>query len=230
MLDASDPRPPAASNIQRRRPVRKSGEHFEGEDSECKALELRLRSSGRNPWLQASNPPTSFISPTPMAKKTKAPKGKAAEAAAPATPPPSWPPFKPALPVTDLDIETLVESKVVVFRSFWPKNLCRDYVSFLKTLPLVTTPGKPKRGDAVRVNDRFQIQDPAFADRLWLETGLKEAILDKSVAEKWWVSYPLILHACAQRWARTWGFLVRGKIANRLPTVQVPAIRKPNIN
>lgn len=123
-----------------------------------------------------------------MAKKPKAPKGKAAEPATPAAPPPSWPSFKPALPVTDLDIETLVEAKVVVFRSFWPKNLCRDYVSFLKTLPLVTTPGKPKRGDAVRVNDRFQIQDPGFADRLWLETGLKEAILEKSVADKWWVS------------------------------------------
>ena len=47
----------------------------------------------------------------------------------------------------------------------------------MKTLPLVTTPGKPKKGDAVRVNDRFQIDDPGFANRLWLETGLRELVI-----------------------------------------------------
>ena len=98
----------------------------------------------------------------------------------------NWPAFKPPLPVIDLNLESLVEAKVVVFRNFWPRNLCNDYVSFLKTLPLTTTPGKPKRGDAVRVNDRFQINDPTFARRLWLETGLKEAVLDESVASSWY--------------------------------------------
>lgn len=117
-------------------------------------------------------------------KKSKAPKGRSVEAVAPVAPP-SWPPFKPSLPVSDLHAETLVESKIVVFRNFWPRNLCRDYVSFLKTLPLVTTPGKPKRGEAVRVNDRFQIDDPSFAQRLWLDTGLKDAILDSSVSSLW---------------------------------------------
>jgi hypothetical protein len=42
---------------------------------------------------------------------------------------------------------------------------------------LVTTPGKPKKGDAVRVNDRFQVVDEGFARRLWEETGLKGLIL-----------------------------------------------------
>jgi hypothetical protein len=42
---------------------------------------------------------------------------------------------------------------------------------------LVTTPGKPKNGDAVRVNDRFQVVDEGFARRLWEETGLKGLIL-----------------------------------------------------
>ena len=41
----------------------------------------------------------------------------------------------------------------------------------------MTTPGKPKKGDAVRVNDRFQINDGGFARRLWEETGLKGLIL-----------------------------------------------------
>jgi hypothetical protein len=101
--------------------------------------------------------------------------------------PPSWPPFKPPLPVSELVAETLVPGKVVVFHTFWPRSLCRDYVSFLNTLPLVTTPSKPKRGEAVRVNDRFQIQDPSFADRLWLETGLNDALKDTAVSQLWCV-------------------------------------------
>lgn len=92
------------------------------------------------------------------------------------TTPPSWPPFRPSLPITDLAFDTLVDDKVVVLRNFFPKSLCRDYVSFLSTLPLITTPGKPKRGMAVRVNDRFQIDDQKFADRLWYETGLREVV------------------------------------------------------
>ncbi|KAK0717067.1 hypothetical protein B0T26DRAFT_675437 [Lasiosphaeria miniovina] len=98
---------------------------------------------------------------------------------------PSWPPFKPALPVADLSLEPVVPDKVVVLRSFFPRSLCRDYVSVLGTLPLTTTPGKPKRGEALRVNDRYQIDDPKFADRLWSETGLKDAVLSDDVAHLW---------------------------------------------
>ncbi|KAH6855123.1 hypothetical protein B0I37DRAFT_363990 [Chaetomium sp. MPI-CAGE-AT-0009] len=122
-------------------------------------------------------------------------KDKRSKAAAPAPVPtsapaitpttPSWPPFKPSLPVVDLTLESLVKDKVVVLRSFFPRSLCRDYVSFLRELPLITTPGKPKRGDAVRVNDRYQIDDAKFAHRLWTETGLKEALAGKDVAHLW---------------------------------------------
>ena len=121
--------------------------------------------------------------------KTAAPP-PATTPAIPATTP-SWPPFKPSLPVVDLTLESLVKDKVVVLRSFFPRSLCKDYVSFLKELPLITTPGKPKRGDAVRVNDRYQIDDAKFAHRLWTETGLKEALAGKDVAQLWWVGlYP----------------------------------------
>lgn len=102
---------------------------------------------------------------------------------------PSWPPFKPSLPVVDLTLDPLVKDKVVVLRSFFPRSLCKDYVSFLKELPLITTPGKPKRGDAVRVNDRYQIDDAKFAHRLWTETGLKEALAGKDVAQLWCVAF-----------------------------------------
>lgn len=89
---------------------------------------------------------------------------------------PAWPVFNPPLPVSDLSLDTIVPEKVVVVHSFFPRSLCRDYVAFLKTLPLVTTPSRPKKGEAVRQNDRFQVYDPEFAARLWLQTGLKEAL------------------------------------------------------
>ncbi|KAK3906605.1 putative prolyl 4-hydroxylase 4 [Staphylotrichum tortipilum] len=121
-------------------------------------------------------------------KRSKAPPPAAPASAATGTAAaasPSWPPFKPSLPVVDLTPESLVQDKVVVLRSFFPRSLCRDYVSFLRELPLITTPGKPKRGEALRVNDRFQISDTRFANRLWTETGLKEAVLSKDVAQLW---------------------------------------------
>ncbi|KAL3420224.1 hypothetical protein PVAG01_08723 [Phlyctema vagabunda] len=99
------------------------------------------------------------------------PKSKAEEVKSP-----DWPAFKPLLPTSDLSLETVAESQIVVIRNFWTSTLCKDYVSFLRTLPLVTTPGKPKKGEALRVNDRFRIDDPTFANRLWLEAGLKDII------------------------------------------------------
>ncbi|KAI2610458.1 hypothetical protein GGR54DRAFT_376976 [Hypoxylon sp. NC1633] len=108
--------------------------------------------------------------------------------AAAAAPPPTWPAFKPALPVVQLSPEAPVpglEDKIILLRNFWPKVLCRDYVNFLKTLPLTTTPGRPKRGEAARVNDRFQVDDPLFSQRLWLETGLRDALLVESFRPLW---------------------------------------------
>jgi hypothetical protein len=120
--------------------------------------------------------------------KTKVKNSKPAAATVPREPPPSWPPFKPALPVLPLNPSTHPDtSKIVLLENFFPRSLCRDYVSFFKTLPLQTTPGKPKRGEAVRVNDRFQVDDPRFAERLWSSTGLKEAILDNGELKELWL-------------------------------------------
>ena len=47
---------------------------------------------------------------------------------------------------------------------------------------MATTPGKPKKGDALRFNDRFQVQDEVFANRFWLETGLRELLLGEPEA------------------------------------------------
>src|SRR5690606_20365416 len=98
--------------------------------------------------------------PKPKSKKPQ----DQASITAPKPPLPNWPPFKPSLPLAPLSAapHPSFPDKIVLVPNFFPRSLCRTYVSFLRTLPLATTPGRPKRGDAVRVNDRFQVDDPAF--------------------------------------------------------------------
>lgn len=89
---------------------------------------------------------------------------------------PKWPAIQ--LEQSGKDLNHLMPHQIVTISDFWTPFLCKQYVSFLSSLPLVTTPGVPKKGDAVRVNDRFQIDDPAFAETLWASTGLKELVLN----------------------------------------------------
>ncbi|KAL3453888.1 hypothetical protein BJX65DRAFT_301700 [Aspergillus insuetus] len=89
---------------------------------------------------------------------------------------PNWPPLRPLITSSDLLLEPLLSDQIYLIRNFLPASLCKTYVSFLSSLPLITTPGKPKKGEAVRVNDRFQIQDATFADTLWRETALMELV------------------------------------------------------
>ncbi|KAJ5338462.1 hypothetical protein N7452_005190, partial [Penicillium brevicompactum] len=63
-------------------------------------------------------------------------------------------------------------------------TLCKTYASFLASLPLTTTPGKPKKDEALRVNDRFQIDDSRFADMLWETTALKELVTTRYAEEE----------------------------------------------
>ncbi|KKF94164.1 hypothetical protein CFO_g3480 [Ceratocystis platani] len=79
------------------------------------------------------------------AKKTKPGSGSKALSSAPAptATPPSWPPFKPALPVAPLTPEPLTE---------FPRKV---------------------------------VQDAAFAQRLWEETGLQEALREEGVKGLW---------------------------------------------
>ncbi|KAL8804546.1 MAG: hypothetical protein Q9223_003102 [Gallowayella weberi] len=91
-------------------------------------------------------------------------------------PPLKWPPLKPLIPTDDLVLETVHEDQIIVIRNFFTSSLCKSYVSFLSSLPLVTTPGQPKKGDAVRVNDRLQVDDLSFAEQLWKTAGLHNLI------------------------------------------------------
>lgn len=90
---------------------------------------------------------------------------------------PNWPPLHPLIPESHLSLQEVLPGQIVTISNLWTSTLCKNYVSFLSSLPLTTTPGKPKKGDAVRVNDRFQIDDPVFAERLWNGTALKNLVL-----------------------------------------------------
>lgn len=91
---------------------------------------------------------------------------------------PNWPPLTPLASPYDLSFSSLVPNQIVTIERLFTSSLSSKYVSFLKSLPLITTPGKPKRGDAVRVNDRFQIDDPNFARLLWEQTSLKSLVME----------------------------------------------------
>lgn len=120
----------------------------------------------------------------PKGKAAKQPKQtpKANNAVQQQQPPPNWPPLNPVLPSDSLTLETLLADQILTISNLWTSTLCAKYVAFLRSLPLATTPGVPKKGDAVRVNDRFQIEDAGFAERLWSETGLKDVV--ESVQDK----------------------------------------------
>jgi hypothetical protein len=89
----------------------------------------------------------------------------------------SWPPLKPLFPPSDLELQTVLDSQILIIPRLFTPTLCKTYLTFLQnSVSPTTTPGKPKRGEAVRVNDRFQITDEVFAKTLWEQSGLKEVI------------------------------------------------------
>lgn len=93
--------------------------------------------------------------------------------------PPNWPPLKPLIPASDLYLETLLDDQILIIRNLLTSTLSKTYVSFLSSLPLVTTPSRPKKYEAVRVNDRFQVHDPIFAEMLWSSTALKRLVSEE---------------------------------------------------
>lgn len=96
--------------------------------------------------------------------------------------PPNWPPLKPLLPSSTLSLTPLLPNhQILTISHFWTSTLCKAYISFLSSsssnLTFTTTPSKPKKGEAVRVNDRLQVDDAGFAERLWSGTGLKGLVM-----------------------------------------------------
>lgn len=118
--------------------------------------------------------------PKPPKKPLPSTKRKPSATASSAQPAPPWPALSPLVPTADLHVESLLSGQVSIIRNLLTSTLCRRYVQFLSSLPLVTTPGTPKHGDALRVNDRLEVHDAAFAHRLWRETGLESLVTGKA--------------------------------------------------
>ncbi|MCJ1343583.1 hypothetical protein MMC31_001779 [Peltigera leucophlebia] len=98
---------------------------------------------------------------------------------------PAWPSLTPLLPESDLSLHTLLPTQILIIRHLFTSTLCHKLVSFFKTsLALNTTPAKPQKGEAVRVNDRFEVWDESFAERLWGETGLRQLVMGRVRDEK----------------------------------------------
>ncbi|EFQ97591.1 hypothetical protein MGYG_00630 [Nannizzia gypsea CBS 118893] len=100
----------------------------------------------------------------------------------PAQKTPNWPALRPLPPTSDLCLTPILPAQIYIIRNLFSSALCKTYVSFLASLPLITTPGRPKKNEALRVNDRFQVEDASFAELLWSGTGLKELICSTSSA------------------------------------------------
>lgn len=106
-------------------------------------------------------------------------KAKAATVGVVTKPAPSnvnFPPLVPLIPAPSLTLEGCYKDQILLIRNLFTSTLCKSLVSSFSALPLTTTPGKPKRGEATRVNDRFQVDDPAFAERLWKDTALHHLV------------------------------------------------------
>ncbi|RAH67759.1 uncharacterized protein BO66DRAFT_456487 [Aspergillus aculeatinus CBS 121060] len=133
--------------------------------------------------------------PAPPSTTTSKPKPKPKPKQSPATIPPNasptaqtripWPPLTPSpknpfYHPTKPTLHLLIPNQAYIIPEFFPAPLCKTYTTFLASLPLVTTPNKPKKGDAVRVNDRFQVQDDGFAAQLWEYTCLQRCVTGKT--------------------------------------------------
>ncbi|KAK3678919.1 hypothetical protein LTR78_001372 [Recurvomyces mirabilis] len=94
---------------------------------------------------------------------------------------PRWPPLTHLPTAADLTLTSVLSNQILTITGLWTPSLCKTYVSFLSTLPLVTTPGNPKKGEAVRVNDRYQTQDAGFAEQLWSATALRDLVNSPSI-------------------------------------------------
>ena len=117
----------------------------------------------------------------PPKRKTASPKvGSTVRKTTDFPPPPMWPPLEPLVPTQDLALENLLDNQIVLIRKLFTSTLCRKYVSFFESLPLMTTPAKPKAGEAVRVNDRIQYDDYVFAQQLWEKTSLQSLLSESA--------------------------------------------------
>jgi predicted 2-oxoglutarate/Fe(II)-dependent dioxygenase YbiX len=76
-----------------------------------------------------------------------------------------WPKL---FPKSDLQVDELLQGQIYTIADFFTLKECDNMIAYIESnIPLQTTPAIPKRGEALRSNDRISISDPDFAEVLW---------------------------------------------------------------
>lgn len=71
----------------------------------------------------------------------------------------------------------MLEGQIVLVHSLFTNKMCLEWQRFMDTLPFEAA--RPARkGEAARSNARWATEDAEFAEKLWTETGLKQALAD----------------------------------------------------
>ncbi|GAA5887642.1 hypothetical protein JCM5296_004443 [Sporobolomyces johnsonii] len=100
----------------------------------------------------------------------------------PASSAPSAPPSLnwPAIPSPPAPLRLApLSDGILIVDSFFSPSTRNHFLTFLQSPAIkLSPPVAPKRGEAARTNDRFSIQDVRFAQRLWEDSGLRQACED----------------------------------------------------
>ncbi|KII88638.1 hypothetical protein PLICRDRAFT_41836 [Plicaturopsis crispa FD-325 SS-3] len=96
-----------------------------------------------------------------MAKKTKQALSNVSPSSG-ASPKAEFPDLKPKRAI---ECRTLLQDQILLLDDVLTVEECKIFVKFIEGLPLELTPPK-KRGEADRVNHRYSITSPEFADKL----------------------------------------------------------------
>ncbi|KAM3589182.1 hypothetical protein VKS41_000059 [Umbelopsis sp. WA50703] len=76
-----------------------------------------------------------------------------------------WPKL---FPKADLQVNELLQGQIYTIPDFFTVKECDNLIAHIESnIPLQKTSGIPKRGEALRSNDRISVSDPDFADMLW---------------------------------------------------------------
>jgi len=86
-----------------------------------------------------------------------------------------FPPLSSGPPTCPLPSISLLESQIILLPEFLSSETCHSYVRYFSTLSLVK-PGPPGRNEATRTNSRLAVEDAEFAQKLFTQTGLEEAV------------------------------------------------------
>jgi 2OG-Fe(II) oxygenase superfamily len=84
------------------------------------------------------------------------------------------PPAETPIPIT------LLPSQILLLQNFLSPATCKEYVSHFSSLQLLPSP-PPGRNEAIRTNARLATEDPQFAKRLFVDTGLSQVTKDWSL-------------------------------------------------